>query len=489
MKLRWTIILSLAVALLLFVVLLRPFGPAIDDMAPKGTVFVATFSNPAKTMEVLDRSGVFMQVLDFYKLKPLPSQVQLALIANKLVVIFGRHPQTKDRFLVFAFDYSPTTKLISLKEKGGIYRSGELYCFSDKACAKKHGRYMLAGTKADLESYVSALTAGLVEDEAAVANLKNVFVRSEITLFLFSFEPVVEALKEAGDLDLSLLVDPKSFAGLGIFGDIDETGIHIAGEIFSRTGKQVLKLDASKNLPLLEPTKTKMSLAFNLGSVKTLENMFERALGVRTEGDGVAAQLRKMVIESFVSTLSGKAAAALTKTGTSWALELSRPEEMRSYLALLKRNLTGEDEFDSNRIELVFPPKNRTVICEGKWLVIGSQRDAASALLAEIKSAQVGGPYGLWLSFWAPVVEVDGPTMIYIYGQKSNLIKGYVPKAMVPKLPLAKEISRSKTYKLVVRFIYYGALTLAIALIGLSVYKLSKLSRPRRERRPSSRKA
>lgn len=489
MKLRWTIILLLAVALLSFVIWLTPFGPAIEDMVPKGTALVVKFSNPVKTMEILDRAGVFMQVLNFYKLKPLPSQVQLALVANKLVIILGKHPNTGERFLIFAFDYSPTTKFISLKERGGVYRSGELFCFSERACAKKLGRYMLAGTKADLESYLSALKNGLVEDDAVIENLKTSLDRGEMALFLFSFESIVETLKGAGDLDLSLLVDSKSFAGMGIFGNVDETGIHIFGEIFSRAGKQALKLDASKKLPLLEPTKTVVSLSFNIGSTGLFTKMFERALGVQTEGGGLSAQLRRMVISSFVSTLSGKAAAALAKNGTSWALELSRPEEMRSYLALLKRNLTGEDEFDSDRIELVFPSKNRTVICEGKWLVIGSEPEAAKALLTQIKSAQVGGPYGLWLSFWTPVIATDGPTMIYIYGQKSNLIKGYFPKAMIPRLPLAKEISRSKVFKLIVRIIYYGVLTFAVALIGLSIYKLAKPLKRQQERQPLSKKA
>jgi len=489
MKLRWTIIFGISIVFFAFVIWFRPFGPSISDMAPKGTALVASFSNPAKTMEILDRAGVFTQLVKFYNVKPLPSQVLLALMADRLLIIFGKNLTTNDKFMVFALDYGPAARLFRLKESGQMHRVGELLCFSEMACAKKFGRYMLAGSQVALESYASALKSGTIDDPAEVENLKSLASRGEFALFLASFDPLVEGLKKAGDLDLSLLVDAKSFAGMGVFGNLDETGLQITGEIFSRTDKSVFKLDSTQKLPLLEPKKSAISLSFDIDSPKLFEKLFAKTLNVRTEGTDVGAKLKQLVLQSFVGTLSGKLCASLAKGGTAWALELARPDEMRSYLALLKRSVTGESESDTERLELTFQNSTRAVISEGKWLVIGSDKGAAETLLEQITKADVGGPYAFWASFWTPGVATDGPTMVYIYGPKSNLIKGYVPKAMIPRLPLAREILHAKRYKLAAHIIYYGVLALSIGLVVTSGYKLFKLSRPHRERRPSNKKA
>jgi len=489
MKLRWTLMLVFSLVFLGFVLWFRPAGPPIGKMVPEGTMLVASFSNPAETMELLDRSGVFTQIAETYDLKLKPNQVQLAMAAFNLAVIMGKHPATGDRFLVFALDYGPTIRFFSLKERPGLYRAGELLCFSESACAKKMGRYMLAGTQKDLESYIGALDAGLLDDPAVVASLSRFFGRGRVALFVTDVAPLSEVFKRASDLDISLLVDFESFAGVGLAGELDESGLHLAGELFSRGGGRVLKLDPTRKLKLVDPVRTQASLSFRLESTQLFKELFARALGVGGGGRGALAQMQQMVIDSFVGTLSGSVAAAVSQDGSSWALELSRPEEMRSYLALVKRSMTGESELASDYIELVLPDGERTVVSKGDWLVIGSDRDAAATLLGQLEQADTGGPYALWASFWIPGIATDGPAMVYLHGEGANLVEGYVPKAMVETLPTAPEIARAKRYKLVARIVYLSVLAIALALVGLSVYKLARLARPRRERRPSSRTA
>ncbi|HDH96701.1 MAG TPA: hypothetical protein ENF73_03130 [Proteobacteria bacterium] len=161
---------------------------------------------------------------------------------------------------------------------------------------------------------------------------------------------------------------------------------------------------------------------------------------------------------------------------------------MRSYLALVKRSLTGVSEMGADEIELEMPA-GRTVISRGDWLVVGTDRKIADAFMTHLERADVGGPYALWASFWIPGVATDGPAMVYLYGEHANLIKGYAPKAMVPALPTAPQIARAKRYKLVARTVYLLVLAVALGLVGLSIYKLVRLSGPRRERQPSNRTA
>ena len=489
MRLRWTIVLVLSVAFFCFVLWFEPAGPSIEKMVPKGTVLVAAFSNPARTMETLDRTGMFSQIAEAYNLKLRPRQVQLAMAAYRLVIIAGRNPNTLRKFAVFAFDYGPTIRMFSLKERPGLYRAGELLCFSEKACAKKQGRYMLAGTRANLESYLDAVKQGLLDDETLVTNLKNFFARDEITLFVVSLKPVIDAFKAASDLDLSLLINTDSFAGIGIAAHIDETGLNAAGEIFSRDGRPVFRLDSTKKLALVEPAGAQVSLSFRLESIDLFEQLFANALNMKLNTGGMIGQLRKLIIESFVSTLSGEVAAALTSEESAWALNLARPDEMRSYLELVKRSLTGDLSPSGDRIEFTLPKGERTVIYEGDWLVVGTSDRAAKALMKLLKQADTGGPYALWASFWIPGIATDGPAMVYIKGKNARFIEGYVPKAMVPTLAPAPEIVRAKRYKLVARIIYALALALALWMAGLSIYKLVRYARPRQERQPSNRTA